>query len=156
MYNFDIKHLTKTFFNTYPNRECPELLKKGLRSYDVVVYTLKILQNYYICIPFRSEMKHKNGYRFKFSKRSHNHNSGLDYSKLIIISDKNYIGDKSIIDKDEYIEFMKNEEKIHKQIEKYIVDYINHHNGINVLHKREYDRKYKYSTLKYFHKELGL
>jgi hypothetical protein len=47
-------------------------------------------------------MKYNNGYKFKFSNRSKRHQSGLDFSKLVIVSKDNYIGESSTIDIDEY------------------------------------------------------
>ena len=38
--------------------------------------------------------------------------------------------------------------------EKYVDGYVNHMMKKKVLHKTEFERKYKFSTLKYFHKEL--
>ncbi len=35
-------------------------------------------------------------------------------------------------------------------------DYVEHVNGYIPLHIKQFDRKYKYSTLQYFHKELGI
>jgi hypothetical protein len=101
-------------------------------------------------------MRHNNGYKFKFSNRSKNHQSGLDFSKLVIISKDEYIGESSNIDIDEYKEFEKQESHIHNNLEKYIHDYVDHANGNKLLHIKQYERKYKYSTLKYFHKELGI
>ena len=107
-------------------------------------------------MPFRTEMKHNNGYKFKFSKRSQSHQSGLDFSKMVIFSKDIYIGENSVIDNDEYKEFKKQEKNIHKKLEKYIEDYINHMNGYKKMHIKQYERKYKYSTLKYFHKEMKI
>ncbi len=41
-------------------------------------------------------------------------------------------------------------------LERYIYDYVEHVNGHVPLHIKQFERKYKYSTLKYFHKELGI
>lgn len=84
------------------------------------------------------------------------HQSGLDFSKLVIVSKDYYIGESSTIDIDEYKEFEKQEDHIHKNLEKYIHDYVEHVNGHVPLHIKQFERKYKYSTLKYFHKELGI
>ena len=93
---------------------------------------------------------------FKFSGRSKKHQSGLDFTKLVIVSKDEYIGESSTIDIDEYKEFEKQEDHIHKNLEKYIHDYVEHVNGHMSLHIKQFERKYKYSTLKYFHKELGI
>lgn len=101
-------------------------------------------------------MKHNNGYKFKFSNRSKKHQSGLDFSKLVIVSKDNYIGESSTIDIDEYKEFEKQKDYIHKNLEKYIHDYVEYVNGHIPLHIQQFERKYKYSTLKYFYRELGI
>lgn len=62
-------------------------------------------------------MKHNNGYKFKFSDRSKKHQLGLDFSKLVIVSKDDYIGESSTIDIDEYKEFEKQENHIHKNLE---------------------------------------
>ena len=85
------------------------------------------------------------------------HKSGLDYSKIIIVSDKKYIGtEDAIIDKDEYNETVKNIYVIKSDALKYVDDYVSYMRGDIVLHEREFKRKYSYSTLQYFHKELGI
>ena len=63
-------------------------------------------------------MKHNNGYKFKFFDRSKKHQSGLDFSKLVIVSKGDYIGESSTIDIDEYKEFEKQEDYIHNNLEK--------------------------------------
>lgn len=120
------------------------------------MFEIDYLAGYYICVPFRTEMKHNNGYKFKFSVRSKKHQSGLDFSKLVIISNSAFIREDSTIVCDEYIEFEKQEDQIHKKLAKYIYDYVEHVEGDVPLHIKQFERKYHYSTLKYFHKELGI
>ena len=38
----------------------------------------------------------------------------------------------------------------------FVEDYIDHIKGIRSLHEKEFDRRYGFSLLKYFHKELGI
>ncbi|MCD7950594.1 MAG: hypothetical protein LUG12_10110 [Erysipelotrichaceae bacterium] len=121
------------------------------RNYNIVLFELDYLNNCYVCVPFRSEMLHSNCYKFKYSKRNA---SGLDFSKFVIINKSIYIGQTSMVDPDEFNEFYAYKDLIHKKLEKYINDYVNHMKGIRILNQQEYDRKYQYSTLKYFHKEL--
>ena len=156
MHDDEIKKLSEQFYKDYPHDQYQEILTKEGRSYDVVLFEIDYLSNCYICVPFRTEMKHNNGYKFKFSDRSKNHQSGLDFSKLVIVSKDDYIGENSTIDTDEYQEFKRQEAHIHHNLEKYIYDYVEHINGRILMHIKQFDRKYKYSTLKYFHKELGI
>ena len=62
----------------------------------------------------------------------------------------------AIIDKDELNETMVNLERIKKEALNYVEEYVEHMKGIKLLHKREFDRRYGFSSLKYFHKELGI
>ena len=51
---------------------------------------------------------------------------------------------------------MKNLEKIKKEALAYVEEYIAHMNKSKTMHEAEFKRKYGYSTLRYFHKELGV
>lgn len=91
------------------------------------------------------------------TKRSKAHKSGLDYSKIIIITKTNYLDSTdAIVDKDEYNETMINLERIKKDALYYVEEYMECMNGKRKLHKKMFDRKYGFSTLQYFHKELGI
>ncbi len=83
--------------------------------------------------------------------------SGLDYSKIIIITKTNYLDSTdAIVDKDEYNETMINLERIKKYALYYVEENLDCMNGKRKLHKIIFDRKYGFSTLQYFHKELGI
>ncbi|MBP3678381.1 MAG: hypothetical protein J6I97_08565, partial [Agathobacter sp.] len=113
--------------------------------------------DYFIAVPYRSEIAHKYAFHFKKSKRSRQHKSGLDYTKIVILDKTEYLDIKdAIIDRDEYNETMINLERIKEEALVFVEDYINHVNGTEKLHELEFERRYKYSTLKYFHKEMGL
>lgn len=153
-YDVEVLRLSYGFYNDYPQERFPELLKKIERPYACLTIEVR---EYFICIPYRTHIEHTNSFRFKNSMRSKANKSGLDYSKLAIITDRSYVDDSpALIDKDEYNETMINIEKIVSSVLKYIDIYINHVNGIEKIHEKEFLRKYKYSTLPYFHKELGI
>ncbi|MBS4761864.1 hypothetical protein KG089_03940 [Carnobacteriaceae bacterium zg-ZUI252] len=148
--------LTSDFYNDYPNSSFPELLTPhGNRTYNCIIVAYK---DYFICIPFRSNMKHRNGYHFKNTQRSRRTSSGLDYSKMIIIENSSkYLSDShTLVDKDEYVEAMNNSDRIISEATKYIDDYINHNKNIITLNPQEYRKKYTYSTLAYFHDILQI
>lgn len=65
-------------------------------------------------------------------------------------------GKDVVIDHDEYIEVVKNIDKIVEQALNYLEEYIKWFRGESKLSKKKYVKRYKYSTLKYFHRELGL
>ncbi len=152
---FQVLRLTKAFYQAYPNPPCIEILKKEQRSYNCLL--VQSYYGYFICIPYRSEINHHYSYLFKKSHRSNSHKSGLDYTKIVIIADVSFISEQiSLIDRDEYVETRKNICQIKREAVKYVEDYVNHVKGISTLHAREFTRRYQYSPLKYFHKELGI
>ena len=94
---------------------------------------------------------------FKNTKRSQQRHSGIDYSKMIIIKDLNYLNSSNVvIDKDEYLQTIKFTPTIVSESVQYLNDYIAYINGSALLSEREFEKRYKFSTLKYFHDILGL
>lgn len=87
--------------------------------------------------------------------RSVTHQSGIDFTKLVIINDINYIGAEKTIDEDEYMEFIIHKDVIHQRAAIYIKRYCELVKS-NRIESREFNTKYKYSTLKYFHEFLDL
>ena len=150
----EISRLSEKFYQDYPLSLYPEILSKEARSY--VCLTFKV-RDYYICIPYRSNVDHTYSYKFKYSKRSKVKKSGLDYRKIVIIRDEAYF-EKSfaIVDTDEHRETMMNIKKIVSSAEKFVDEYIKHIKAIVLLDNEEFDRRYTVSALQYFHKELGL
>ena len=61
-----------------------------------------------------------------------------------------------MIDDDEYVETVRNLERITREAKKYVDEYVEHCKGIRQLHRAAFDRKYRFSTLKYFHNELKI
>lgn len=147
--------LSEKFYEQYKNPPYREILKKTSRAYNCLLFQTHY--DYFICIPYRSEIKHSFSYLFRNSARAKKHKSGLDYTKILIINKTEYLDIRdAIIDKDEYIETMRNFEKIKKAALKYVEDYIAHIRKEKVLQPKVFDRKYGFSTLQYFHEELGL
>ena len=133
-YDYQLYKLSSKFIADYPPQDYPELLLKADRPH----YCLLIETN-------------SDYFRSKHSK------SGLDYSKIAIINKGEYLSNAKIaVDKDEYKTAIKCMEKIVNQASKYVNDYINHINGSHVLNIKEFDRKYRFSTLPYFHDILNL
>lgn len=153
--DYQILKLTNEFYCAYPNPPYKEILKKKRRAYNCLLFQTHY--DYFICIPYRTEISHPYAFHFSNTIRSKTHKSGLDYSKLVIITKTEYIDSvDAIIDKDEYIETMVNLERIKKEALDFVEDYVAHMKEIKLLHKREFDRRYSFSPLKYFHKELGI
>ena len=155
-YIVDVCKLSQKFYNDYPEYKYPEIMHKEQRPYTCLF--LEIHEGYFICIPFRSSISHNDAFLFKSTRRSMHSRSGLDYQKTVVIKNVEYIDTNNsiVVDRDEYISVIKNLNKIVNEIHKYINRYINHINGISILHTKEFQRHYKYSTLQYFHDVLGL
>lgn len=152
---YQILKLTDTFYNAYPNPPYTEILKKKHRAYNCLLFQTHY--DYYICIPYRTEIRHDYAFHFTTTARSRVHKSGLDYSKIVIITKSEYIDSvDAIIDKDEFNETMVNLERIKREALEFVEDYVEHIKGIRVLHKREFFRRYSFSPLKYFHNELSI
>lgn len=76
---------------------------------------------------------------------------------MIIITDTDYIESTGYsIDRDEYLETVKNIKRIVNEAVDYVETYKKHHSGVKPMNKWKYDRAYRFSTLKYFHSELGI
>lgn len=147
--------LSTKFTIDYPSTAYPELMYKQGRPYTCLL--IDSHEGYFICVPFRSSI-HNNAYLFKTTARSLRSRSGLDYTKIVIISDLDYIDSSinAVVDNDEYSEMMKNLAQITQEVVDYVDTYISHVNGTEPLHPREYARSYGFSTLPYFHNVLGI
>lgn len=153
--DYQILKLTDVFYREYPNLLYNEILKKNNRAYNCLLFQSHY--DYFICIPYRSEISHKYAFHFTNTTRSKEHKSGLDYSKIVIITKTDYIDSvDAIIDKDEFKETMVNLKQIKKEALDFVEDYVLHMKGIKMLHEREFERRYGFSSLKYFHRELGI
>ena len=100
---FEIRYLSNNFYNTYPHTNFPEILEKDQRPYTCLFIDTNL--GFYMCIPFRTDIRHNYAYHFKKSKRSAAHPSGLDFTKMILISDNTFIENTpAIVDQDEFTE----------------------------------------------------
>ena len=153
--DYQILKLTSLFYEEYPNPPHTEILEKNNRAYNCLLFQTHY--DYFIAIPFRSEITHRYAFRFRNTKRAKKHKSGLDYTKILIIDKTEYLDSKAaFVDNDEYSETMRNIERIKEEALLYVEEYINHMKGVKQLHKEEFHRRYSFSCLKYFHKQLGV
>ncbi|MCD8012440.1 MAG: hypothetical protein LUG99_04590 [Lachnospiraceae bacterium] len=143
--------LSSKFITDYPASTYPELMHKQGRPYTCLL--IDSHEDYFICVPFRSDIRHKNSFLFAGTKRSRRTSSGLDYSKIVIIKNSEYIDSSTpaIVDQDEYNEMVKNLPTIVLEANDYVNTYIGHVTGKGQIHPREFSRKYQFSTLPYFH-----
>ncbi len=155
-FDYQVLNLTQNFYTDYPDPPYKEIVRKNSRPYNCLL--IQSHYGYFICIPYRSHIRHKYSFMFKNSFRSKRAKSGLDYSKIVIVADSNYIGQTdAIVDKDEYNETRNNIEYIKNDAQEYVDDYVNYLSGNSTKYdKKEFERIYQYSTLQYFHKELGI
>ncbi len=155
IFDFQILKLTDYFYESYPQDKYPELLKKKKRGYNCLL--IQTHYDYFICVPYRSEINHKYAFKFQNTKRSKKHNSGLDYSKIVIVKNHKFISsESSMIDRDEYMKTKKYIPKIIKDSLKYVENYVSHMNKEKIMSEIDFNRKYGMSTLKYFHQELNI
>jgi protein AbiQ len=146
----EFHRLTAAFFAEFGQYE--EILTKEERPYYVLLLELDGLT---YAIPLRSHIKHP--YCF-IADNSAGQNSGLDYSKAVIITNSTqYIDPAPVtIRQHEFNVLKQREYLIRKQFSTYVATY-----------KKEIRRRMKnpalpvsalcrYASLKYFHNELGL
>lgn len=154
-YTNQIVALTAAFYTSYPPAAYPEILTKASRPYNCLL--VETHYNFYICLPFRTNIQHKYAYRFKNSLRSQKNKSGIDYSKMVIINDDRYISwGAYTIDQDEYREAMQHLNVIVRDALDYLDNYIHYIQGTSRLAAQEFQRRYGRSTLPYFHAQLLL
>lgn len=148
-YQYKLQYLSSTFYEDYNSNCYPEIENKNNRPYIVILIKIK---NNTFAIPFRTNISHNNCYKFKTSSRKTCKITGIDYTKAIIVNNKKYLGAPATIDNKEYVELSNNYIFIINQFKKYVNDYIHYCHSNNYYKKR----KFQYTTLKYFHKELGI
>lgn len=148
--NFTLSKLSVDFYKFYDPATYPEIENKAQRPYMVLV--VKIDGNTF-ALPFRTNIHHNNCYKFKKSGRKTTSTTGIDFTKAVILNKPDYIGLPATIDNDEYLELSKKYFFIIGKFKAYLRGYINFiTNGGDQFAAK----KYKYCTLKYFHKELGI
>ena len=142
------KHLTQEFWNDFPIAQYPELMDDKVRPYCVAILIVEGIQ---FAVPFRTKIPHGECYIFRGSPRSDQ--SGLDFTKAVVITKPTYIGQEVFIEQVEYQQFVTNEKVIANRFK----------NFINNYRKWSTDPAYyrkevlmSFCTLQYFHKELGI
>ena len=135
--------LENNFYKDYST--CREILKKTNRPY--AVFLIK-LNNLTFAVPVRSHITHK--YSIKTIG-----NKGLDFSKAVVINDRQkYISKKyAYIDNHEYQIIMEQKWKITKKMEDYIKKYKKALKENSIPANKILCNS---SCLQYFHAELGI
>ena len=128
----------------------PEVLEKN-RGYGIVSITI---DNLTYAIPLRSNMNHNNGFKTISMRRGKKLIwNALDYSKALIVQQDDIESTAfQLRTQEEFNKIQLNKEKIKSEFEEYVSAYLECiKNGTSTT-----DRRFKFSTLKYFHAELGL
>lgn len=154
----EIKKLTPEFYKDHQH------IKQALDNYDnhwneykQRGYGVVLFQHEKLIfgIPIRTSINHSASFITEQSARNNIRGKGLDFSKALLIPNRDYISqDSFIIPKKEFVIIQKNERKIVNKFVKYIQKYaqaIIKLDG-NVLSSPEY----RHTTLINYHKELGI
>lgn len=145
---YKLNYLSADFYNKYNPIDYPEIENKANRPYMVMLIQI---ENNTFAIPFRTNIKHNNCYKFKNSSRKTNSITGLDYTKAVVVNDSKYIGEAARVNDMEYTELDTNYHIIIKRFASYVKGYIKFAKGT----LNEYQaNNYRYTTLKYFENEL--
>lgn len=136
--------LSEQFYNIYA--KYPEIEQKQFRPYIMLLVKIEGLT---FALPLRSNIKHK--YAFFTDKENC---CGVDYSKAVVITDElKYIDDKKPkLRPIEHKALLGKARYISKEFKAFLEDY---KKAVQSNAERT-TYKYKYCTLQYFHKELGL
>ena len=147
---YEIRHLSAEFCNNHSVSEFPEMELKDNRPY--LVCLLQIESNTF-AIPFRTNMKHNYGYKFRNTDRETHSSTGLDFTKAIVITSPADLGNRANISNKEFLELSEKHFFIRNKFTVYVKNYYKFIQGRlpEIL-----CGAYRYSTLKYFHKELGI
>ena len=71
--DYQILKLTDAFYKAYPNPPYREILKKKQRAYNCLLFQTHY--NYFICIPYRTEISHRYAFHFTNTLRAKKHKS---------------------------------------------------------------------------------
>ena len=140
----ELRLLSNDFYKDYPGDKYPELESKNGRPYVVLLVRINDLK---FAIPFRTNIKHKYSYTFKSTGRTTKSNTGIDFSKAIVVLKESYLDGKANIDNKEYAELDSKASFIINKFKKYVQNYVTYKTSggdENIFYK------YRYSTLNYF------
>ena len=152
MKEYEIRLLSNEFYAKYNNTIFPEMEEKASRPFLVL---LVVIENNKFAIPFRTNVKHKYCYKFINTNRYTNSSTALDFSKAVIVNDESFIGVEAKIDQREFVELSSKSIFIMNKFKNFVSKYKKIMQNPD-KNKYEYELLKKYSTLKYFHEELGL
>ena len=123
----------------------PQVLSKD-RGYGVIYLDYGGLV---FALPLRSNLNHPNGFKTILSDGLWN---GIDYSKALVVDadDFELVAFKTRKN-DEYLKIKRNKDKIEKEFIEYLTEYMT-----AISDGKALPQKFQFTTLQYFHTELGL
>ena len=147
---FTLNKLSMDFYTNYPATRYAEIEYKPSRTYIEMV--VEIDGNKF-ALPLRTNIRHNYCYKFKNTGRDTQSSTGIDFTKAVIVNDEKYIGVSTTIDNKEYVELMNKFYFVIKKFCNYLQGYIDYRrNGGDEFTAR----KYQFTTLQYFERELGI
>ena len=147
---FELHYLSQKFYEKYNAAVYPKIEHKPQRPY--IMLLIKIDENTF-ALPLRTNIRHNSCYKFRHSSRPTESVTGIDFSKAVIINDKTYIDGIAEIDNKEYVELNDRIVFIMSKFRTYLKGYYVF--AMGKAHEQQ-AKRYRYTTLKYFHKELGI
>lgn len=148
--NFEIHLLKHSFFQKYPHYDFEEILEKEYRPYFVFK---DLINDCTFAVPFRTNISHNNLYEVKSSKRKSDGKVGLDFSKAVVVNSED-IGRFAGIENWEYREIEHSFAYIFLKFNRYVNAYKAY--AMSEDDNSRTERKFRYSSLRYFNDELGL
>lgn len=147
MKHLNLHYLTKQFYQDHPKKHYSEIERKETRMY--AMFTIKI-DAIEFAIPFRSNINHPHAFFTDKANRC-----GIDYSKAVVITKDSYVDKVSTVTlrQNEFNVLKQNEHVVRKGFIKYLDKY---KKSLNNQHIPRNKILCDYSTLQYFHTELGI
>ena len=143
----DLVFLSQHFYTEYPPEQYPEMQRKVNRPYLVIIIEIRDIT---FAVPLRHHIAHNYSFITNRAERW-----GVDFSKAVVVSRPDFIESPNrpiMIERNEYDKIIENRKYIQSKFEKFLNKYeraILNNTPLN-------DPILKYSTLQYFHNELGL
>lgn len=149
--NLELRYLSEQFYiEVAPHIK--EILLKETRPYCVLLVRVKNLD---FALPLRSNLPERNGVGIKTipNPNSNGRFKGIDFSKAILLADKNYLKNDTVQlkSKAELLNIQGNERKIVREFKKYVSEYITARKN-----NAQLDAKFEFTTLVNYHAELKI
>ena len=147
---FTLNKLSMDFYNAFLEDIYPKIEHKPSRPYLVMII---VIEKNRFALPLRTNIRHNYCYKFKNTGHNTESSTGIDFTKAVVITNEKYVGDEAMIDNKEYVELMNKFYFVIAKFKRYLAGYIKFcRNGGDLF----VARRYQFTTLKYFKKELGI